>query len=42
MDNDFPDAVNPVDKDAAEQRVTEPATHDDDVYLEQLDNEDES
>lgn len=39
-DNDFPDAVQVVDQDAAEQRITEPASHDDELYAMQLSQED--
>ena len=38
-DNDFDIDVQTVDQDTAEQRVTEPASHDDELYAAQVANE---
>lgn len=38
-DEDPLDGAQVVDRDAAEQRITEPATHDDAIYQEQLEGE---
>ena len=38
-DNDFDTDVQIVDQDTAEQRVTEPATHDEDLFASQVDSE---